>query len=112
MQQFDYFLSPHFFRTIPRIILALLIIASFGLAISRGTSLKDSKVLGSSSNSSVEATIDRKIIDEEIKKTQEVIRLRPDYAGAWVRLSVLYEQIGEFELATQAKEIANKLDHF
>jgi len=49
-------------------------------------------------------------IQEEISKTQEILKIRPDYSAAWLRLSVLYDQLGENNLAREAKENAQKLN--
>ena len=49
-------------------------------------------------------------IQEEIAKTQEILKIRPDYGAAWLRLSVLYNQLGENNLAREAKENAQKLN--
>lgn len=49
-------------------------------------------------------------IQEEIAKTQEILKARPDYSAAWLRLSILYDQLGEKELAKVAKEKALKLN--
>src|SRR3989344_8095143 len=49
-------------------------------------------------------------IQEEISKTQEILKNRPDYSAAWLRLSVLYDQLGENNLAREAKENAQKLN--
>lgn len=45
----------------------------------------------------------------EIEKTRAIIERRPDYAAAWLRLAVLYEQVGENELASIAREQVNRL---
>ena len=49
-------------------------------------------------------------IQEEIAKTQEILKIRPDYSAAWLRLSILYDQLGENDLAKEAKEKALKLN--
>ena len=49
-------------------------------------------------------------IQEEIAKTQEILKTRPDYSAAWLRLSILYDQLGEKDLAKVAKEKALKLN--
>ena len=105
MQQFSNLFSPHNLRTIPRILLVLLILASFGMMISQTSNKKPDKVLGAKQISSV----DRGELEAEIRKTKEVIVARPDYAGAWMRLSVLYKEIGEYDLAAQAEKTADNL---
>jgi len=59
------------------------------------------------------STLDEKnsheIIDQ-ISKTREILHIRPDYAAAWLRLSVLYQKTQEDELANQALETAKKLN--
>ena len=103
---------PHYFRIIPRIILILLIVASLGMALAMGDDGKNNRVLGSSSEQldSGNSTINREAVIEEIKKTQTVLRVRPDYVAAWTRLSVLYEQVGESGLAEEARERARILN--
>ena len=49
-------------------------------------------------------------IQEEIAKTIEILKIRPDYSTAWLRLSILYDQLGENNLAKEAKEKALKLN--
>lgn len=46
----------------------------------------------------------------EISRLLSVIEKRPDYAAAWLRLSVLYDQLGESDLAEQARETAQRLN--
>lgn len=50
--------------------------------------------------------------NEEIERLVKVLGERPDYVAAWLRLSILYEQIGETDLAAQAREKARELDPF
>ncbi|MBI2012525.1 hypothetical protein HYS90_01195 [Candidatus Curtissbacteria bacterium] len=47
-------------------------------------------------------------IDQQIPKTLEVLEERPDYAAAWLRLSMLYKQKGEDSLAEDALREAKK----
>ncbi|MBI3283082.1 hypothetical protein HYZ70_03345 [Candidatus Curtissbacteria bacterium] len=91
---------PHISRTIYRIVVALLIVAGFLVAVfaSFGT---EGMVQGASD--------EKQVLASEIAKTLEVIENRPDYAGAWVRLSILYELLGEEELAKEALGTAKKL---
>lgn len=49
-------------------------------------------------------------VEEQIEKTQQVLSARPDYAAAWLRLAVLYQQKGEGELANAALDRAKKLN--
>ena len=49
-------------------------------------------------------------IQEEIAKTIEILKIRPDYSAAWLRLSVLYDQLGENDLEKEEKEKALKLN--
>lgn len=93
---------PHNLRIIPRIILVLLIIAAFGMSIAMSDSARES-VKGTKVS-------ENEPIQREVEMTLAVIEQRPDYAGAWLRLSVLYEQIGELELAKGALETAKKLN--
>lgn len=101
----------HNLRIIPRIILVFLIVASFDLALNKGENKSD-KVLGLSTEQAAlnDLTIDRQAVEQEINRTQAVLTARPDYVAAWVRLSILYEQIGESNLAVQARERARILN--
>ena len=47
-------------------------------------------------------------IDQQISKTLEVLGERPDYAAAWLRLSMLYKQKGEDSQAQDALREAKK----
>src|SRR3989344_4036768 len=47
---------------------------------------------------------------KEIAKTQEILKTRPDYSAAWLRLSILYDQLGEKDLAKEAKDNAIKFN--
>jgi len=49
-------------------------------------------------------------IQKEIAKTQEILKTRPDYSAAWLRLSILYDQLGEKDLAKEAKDNAIKFN--
>lgn len=49
-------------------------------------------------------------IKADIEKTLKVLNERPDYAIAWLRLSVLYGQIGDNKQADVARENARKLN--
>lgn len=92
---------PHIFRSIPRIVLVFLILALFSLAVlygQRGPVVKGTGI-----------EVDD-VLESEIQKTLDVIEKRPDYAGAWIRLAVLYEQIGEKELAVKALDTAEELN--
>lgn len=133
MIQFNNLLSPHnlrpttlkfrgvnnitriisaFFPAAFRIVLVLLILAAFGMAISEKPNPSKRKVLGQQTKmeGKNDLMIDKEAIDAEIKKTRDVIYARPDYAGAWLRLSVLYEGLGESDLAEQSRETAKNLD--
>lgn len=102
----------HNLRIIPRITLILLIVASLGMTLAMGDGSKNNKVLGLSSEqlNSGKITITQESVIEEVKRTQEVLKARPDYVAAWTRLSVLYEQIGESGLAEEARERARSLN--
>ena len=93
---------PHILRSISRIAIVLFIVAGFGMAIA-GVGRKEEKVKGASE-------VKNEIYAEEINKTIKVIEERPDYAGAWVRLSVLYNQVGETMLSEKALENAKRLN--
>jgi len=93
---------PQNIRNIPRIILVLVIIAGFGMALA-GIKSERSQVKG------VKAQ-EAEYLKDEIDKTRKVIAKQPGYADAWVKLSVLYEQIGETELSKRAMETAKKLN--
>ena len=47
---------------------------------------------------------------QEIERTLSILEQRPDYAAAWLRLAVLYEQVGELELAREARDYTNRLN--
>lgn len=64
---------------------------------------QSSQVLG-------EETEVRVDVREEIARTKAVLESRPDYAAAWLRLAILYEQMGEIELAADARNTAVKLN--
>jgi len=49
-------------------------------------------------------------LDAEIVKTKEVLSKRPDYATAWLKLSILYKQIGENEMSETARVEAIRLN--
>jgi len=93
---------PQNLRNISRMILVFTILGIFGfLLITK--SQTEAQIKGARSEN-------RDQIKSEIDKTLKVINERPDYAGAWIKLSVLYEQIGEMELARKASEAAQKLN--
>lgn len=84
-----------------RVILVLSIVATFGMAIA-GVK-EESPVKG------VRAS-DSEFVTSEINRTLKVIGERPDYTGAWMRLAVLYEQIGETDKADEARIEARRLN--
>lgn len=43
----------------------------------------------------------------EIKRLRKILEVRADYAEAWARLAILYEQAGENELASEARAKAD-----
>lgn len=89
------------FRVVSRVVLALIIFTASGFVIL--TRVNDAgRVQGVSDQ--------RQLLIDEITKTLQVVEDRPDYAGAWNKLSVLYEQVGETALAKDAHEIAKRLD--
>lgn len=72
------------------------------------------KVLGAKT-SAAEETVDEeklKIVQGEIENTKKILVIRPDYAAAWIKLGSLYESIGEYDLALDAKERAKGLNFF
>ena len=89
-----------------RVVLVLLILASFGMALSRKNDITPNKVLGAKQIYSV----DRGEVEAEITKTIDVIHVRPDYSGAWLRLAVLYGELGQDGLSKNALETARKLN--
>ena len=91
--------SPQNLRNIPRILLVLLILGLF-------LSLFNNKVKGDR----IELPSDKRAVLEEIQRTEEIVEDRPDYAVAWLRLSILYETVGEFGAASVARETAKKLN--
>lgn len=84
-----------------RIIFVGIILASFGMAIF-GVDEKGGAVKG--------VKADKQMLSVEIEKTLKVVEMRPDYAAAWTRLSVLYEQMGDSENAQRARDNAKKLN--
>lgn len=52
----------------------------------------------------------KKQIEQELALTKRVLETRPDYAGAWMRLAIIYDQLGEDELAIEARNRARKLN--
>lgn len=93
---------PHISRNIPRTFVLFLVLVAFLAFLAFADGAK-SQVAGASTDQNEE-------LNEEINRTLSVIEARPDYAGAWVKLSVLYEQIGEPELASGAMETAKELN--
>ena len=51
-----------------------------------------------------------KYLSAELETTLGVLDARPDYRGAWERLSEIYLELGEWDLARQAKEKADSLE--
>lgn len=49
-------------------------------------------------------------VDQEIVKTQEILKQRPDYAAAWLRLALLYQKIGAEKQADEALKEARQLN--
>lgn len=98
----------HNLRNIPRIVLVLLIIAAFGMAIAKVPS--QPKVQESKNSVKGARSFNEQILNDEIEKTLKVVQERPDYAGAWVRLSVLYDQVGEVDKSKSALETALRLN--
>lgn len=43
-------------------------------------------------------------IVQDIQSTLEVLKKRPDYSSAWLRLAILYDEIGDMEKAKDARE--------
>lgn len=89
------------FPAVLRFILVLLIIAAFGMAIA-GVDKSGGAVKG--------VKDDKQIVSMEIEKTLKVVEMQPDYAAAWTRLSVLYEQMGDSENAKLARDNADRLN--
>lgn len=95
----------HNLRNIPRIILVLLIVAAFGMYLS---TIKIAKVKGvKTQNINRE---ENEFLKREIERTIKVTQERPDYAGAWLRLSILYERIGETDKANEARITAQRFN--
>lgn len=94
--------------TIPMVSRILVVIVILGVAalLMLPTEVNDEKpqVLG--------AETPAKLVyaNEEIERLVKVLGERPDYAAAWLRLSILYEQIGESDLALEAREKARDLN--
>lgn len=90
------------FGGLTRKVLVLLVLASFLAFLAFADSTR-SGVAGASDQQNGE-------LNEEINRTLAVIDARPDYAGAWVKLSVLHEQMGKPALARGAIETAKELN--
>ena len=89
-----------------RLLVVLLILGFASLVIFSNRSDDNSQdVLGSR-----ETNADLVDAQGEISRLLSVIEQRPDYAAAWLRLSVLYDQLGENDLAQQARETARRLN--
>lgn len=96
----------HNLRIIPRILVVVMILALCSLVIfSNQEDDNWEDVLGSRMTNA-------NLVDAqgEISRLLNVIEQRPDYAAAWLRLSVLYEQLGENDLAEQARGRARRLN--
>lgn len=53
---------------------------------------------------------DTEKIERELEVTKRVLETRPDYAGAWIRLALIYEQLGNAKLADEARSRARRLN--
>lgn len=96
-----------------RVAVLFLIITAFWAALFLHFKIPQ-KVLGAKT-SAIEETVDSeklKIVEAEIESTKKILAVRPDYAAAWTKLGSLYESIGEYDLAREAKEKAIGLNFF
>ena len=97
--------SPQIPRNISRIVVCLAILSSLVFVWYQSSfEGKIPQVLGTENND------DGVDVWQEIEKTRAIIEKRPDYAAAWLRLAVLYEQIGELQLAGEARDYAGRLN--
>ncbi len=112
MNQFNNLFSPHNLRNIPRIGFGLLILSSFGLIMLGGQQIVGSGTLGVKTENSGQSlpVVDQINVEAEIKRTLAILEQRPDYAAAWQRLSVLYQEIGDKVNSDQTMEVAKKLN--
>lgn len=97
--------TSHLFDIFLKVFGVIVVIASLVYVVGYHRKI-DIKTLGVKTSEMV----NRQEIEDEIKKTQAVLTARPDYVAAWIRLSVLYEQIGESDLAEEARERAKNLN--
>lgn len=97
------------FPALSRLFLILLIIAGFGMSLARGQNDSGQKPM--SKNSREEAVLgDSTKLREEIDRTKKILTLRPDYLDAWIKLSILYEQLGDLQSSLEAKSEAISLN--
>ena len=97
--------SPQISRNISRIVVCLGILSSLVFVWYQSSFEGEiPQVLGTGNND------DGVDVLLEIEKTRAIIEKRPDYAAAWLRLAVLYEQIGEVQLAGEARDYAGRLN--
>lgn len=104
------------FPALLRLVLALVIVASFGVSYARniegvGNGQNNSGQKPMSKNSTDEAVLgDSTKLREEIDRTKKILIVRPDYLDAWIKLSILYEQLGDIESSQEAKNKAVSLN--
>lgn len=97
--------SPQISRNISRIVVCLAILSSLVFVWYQSSfEGKNPRVLGTETQ---DQDID---VFLEIERTRRILETRPDYAAAWLRLAVLYEQIGELQLAGEARDYAGRLN--
>lgn len=96
---------PQNLRNISRIVVCFAVLSA-AVFVGHQSSFKqrDPEVLGTET---IDSGLD---VWREIEKTRAIIERRPDYAAAWLRLAVLYEQIGEVRLAGEARDYAGRLN--
>ncbi|MCR4324688.1 MAG: hypothetical protein NUV69_03290 [Candidatus Curtissbacteria bacterium] len=100
--------SPHIFRIISRIFLVLLLLVLFFIVfLLPNIKVFDSteKVQGGSITDE-----DREYLNGEIEKTLDIVSARPDYSQAWLRLSVLYERVGDMDSSKRALDESKRLN--
>lgn len=89
---------------ISRIFVVIVILGVVGLLMLPGeVNDNQEQVLGEA------ASVNLVYASEEIERLVKVLGERPDYAAAWLRLSILYEQLGDNYKATEARITAKKL---
>ena len=97
-----------------RVAVLFLIITAFWGAIFLHFKIPQKAVLGVKTSLEKDSVDSEKLqlVEKEIADTKKVLEARPDYAAAWIKLGTLYESIGKYDLAREAREKAKGLNFF